>query len=660
MSFFDIFGVDKIVKRPIFKLINSGSSVVIDEYCHPSDATVKARLETIYGSNPKIADVYFRDMTADGANNVLKGNTSIVSVSGMGPFIANSTNLKSLFANCYNMEHIDVSDWDVSKCDNLQTVFSYCGKVSTIDGIGDMDVSNTTTLTAMFQGIGSSAATPFSIDISNWKIKNGATITGLFNQGTNIKSVGNLYNWNTSGATSFQQMFNHCEILESTGNLSRWNTNSVSTMAAMFQCCYNLLNIGSLSNWNTSNVTGTSYMFNQCNVLEDIGDISRWDTGNLTNTAAMFQACFNLRNIGDLKNWNTSKLTNTSYMFNQCSKLKKIDLSDWNVSRITNMTAMFQGCSAITSVGNLENWDTSALISATRIFLGCHRISDLDDYIDRWDFSNVINTDYCFYDTPMRNLKFPRNIRILGTGMYSCNEITLERIRNNACPQNLLHTKNVIIPDSVKVIKNEVFINQKNVESIHIHSGVTQLGEDSYTATFNDILPDALVSITVDSRNPYFKSENNMVFSKDGKMCYGAAAAAFYLNYSAMTIPEGVEIMVGGAIRAMGYENIDDDESNMSLYEAGIYDKPFQSSSNLMRKITFPSTLTYIGDRVLQYAFFVEDVTILATTPPSLQATSFYTYRPVNGKIHVPAASVNAYKTASIWSNYASIIEPIP
>ena len=50
---------------------------------------------------------------------------------------------------------------------------------------------------------------------------------------------------------------------------------------------------------------------------------------------------------------------------------------------------------------------------------------------------------------------------------------------------------------------------------------------------------------------------------------------------------------------------------------------------------------------------------IYATTPPALANSNAFTANNIN-KIYVPAASVNAYKTASNWSTFASYIEAIP
>ena len=50
-------------------------------------------------------------------------------------------------------------------------------------------------------------------------------------------------------------------------------------------------------------------------------------------------------------------------------------------------------------------------------------------------------------------------------------------------------------------------------------------------------------------------------------------------------------------------------------------------------------------------------VTVEATTPPILNGPIFNVAPPI---IYVPAESVNAYKTANGWSDYASYIQPIP
>lgn len=72
--------------------------------------------------------------------------------------------------------------------------------------------------------------------------------------------------------------------------------------------------------------------------------------------------------------------------------------------------------------------------------------------------------------------------------------------------------------------------------------------------------------------------------------------------------------------------------------------------------ITIGTNITSIGNKAFAWST-LEEMTILATTPPTLGSGSFN--RTNITSIYVPDESVNAYKTTSGWSDYASIIKPI-
>lgn len=68
--------------------------------------------------------------------------------------------------------------------------------------------------------------------------------------------------------------------------------------------------------------------------------------------------------------------------------------------------------------------------------------------------------------------------------------------------------------------------------------------------------------------------------------------------------------------------------------------------------------ITYFGRKSFNYCKLLASIIIETVTPPALVNDIFdSSYVP---KIYVPAESVQAYKSASIWSNYASNIEAIP
>ena len=82
----------------------------------------------------------------------------------------------------------------------------------------------------------------------------------------------------------------------------------------------------------------------------------------------------------------------------------------------------------------------------------------------------------------------------------------------------------------------------------------------------------------------------------------------------------------------------------------------FMGCSNLTTA-TLPSTITSFGNQVFGYSGLTS-ITIRATSPADISENNPFADASSLVHIYVPAASVDAYKTA--WSDYASIIEEIP
>lgn len=76
-----------------------------------------------------------------------------------------------------------------------------------------------------------------------------------------------------------------------------------------------------------------------------------------------------------------------------------------------------------------------------------------------------------------------------------------------------------------------------------------------------------------------------------------------------------------------------------------------------LKTLVLPASLTAIENYAFHQIPAMKDVLIYATTPPEMIGTNSFP----NGltAIHVPASSVNTYKSASWWSNYASRIYAI-
>ena len=124
-------------------------------------------------------------------------------------------------------------------------------------------------------------------------------------------------------------------------------------------------------------------------------------------------------------------------------------------------------------------------------------------------------------------------------------------------------------------------------------------------------------------------------------------------NLTSFDIPNGV-IQIGSAFEnciSLTSVTIPNSVTNISH-------SSFQNCNSLT-SVTIPDSVTNIGS----YAFYgcgsLTSVTVKATTPPSLENVDVFGSTN-NCPIYVPAASVNAYKTAANWKYLASRIQAIP
>ena len=87
--------------------------------------------------------------------------------------------------------------------------------------------------------------------------------------------------------------------------------------------------------------------------------------------------------------------------------------------------------------------------------------------------------------------------------------------------------------------------------------------------------------------------------------------------------------------------------------------RAFSDCTNLTQ-LTLPATTTSIAVQAFKNCTYMTQITILATTPPTLAAANAFDSDNRLASIYVPAASVSTYKSASIWSGFASKIKAIP
>lgn len=149
----------------------------------------------------------------------------------------------------------------------------------------------------------------------------------------------------------------------------------------------------------------------------------------------------------------------------------------------------------------------------------------------------------------------------------------------------------------------------------------------------------ALESVVFDNSN------NNITIL--GQACFQGCSAL-----KNITIPTTVSYIGQAAFAGTGISTID--LPNISTLESNVF-----ANAKSLTHIEIPSTITSIKNQAFSGCNSLATVIVRPTTPPTLGSNAFYTT--VSGrKIYVPAASVNNYKTATNWSEYANDIEAIP
>ena len=593
-----------IISTEIFTIESGETGPYVSEYCDIHDAEVLRIVAQKYGTNgqnPKISDVYFDNFTANHLD-AFSGNTIILDIYGLGPVLSNCTNYRGLFNKIANVRSIDVSDIDFSRGTNFRQMFNYCGFLSDIPGINDMDLSSGEDFTAFFQRVGFSSATAnISVDVSKWNIPQNAVIEGMFNLGAAFKSITGLENIDVSNKASIKQLFYKC---------------------------LNCEEISDVSNWDTYNITSMKGVFSYDSKLTHL-DVSKWNVSNVTNFNSMFNSCYTLTNIGNLSNWNIENCEDFGWMFYHCDKLR--------------------------GIGNCSNWDTSNSTVFKSMFCYDYSIENMDEIASNLDFSLAEShsaTQYTFNSSSLQHSTFPQNLKSIGQSMYGVDTAYLLK-----CPQ--IKDVDITIPNSVNGVYEYIYHNQYNIKGLHFGSNLQHVNDFfSVSGSGCQCLPLRLSSVTIDSQNQYLKTVDNIIYSKDGKILWDGANR-YWTSQTDMIIPEGTETIASGAFEYLNHSGIITSSVAQQLYDKGELYEPITFDTSLTG-ITFPSTIKYIGKYAFARILGVKSVKVLATTPPTLAATNFAASRDSDFKIYVPSASVSAYKAATTWSSYASIIEAIP
>ena len=293
---------------------------------------------------------------------------------------ANVTNMRDMFGECSSLTSLDLSHFNTSKVTSMYRMFEDCSSLSALD-LSSFDTAKVTDygFSMMFFGCGNLA----TLNISSFNTSNATDMRRMFMGCKSLVSL-DLSHFDTSKVTDMFGVFRDCSSLISL-DLSHFDTSKVTDMYGMFDGCSSLTSLD-LSQFDTSNVVDMSWMFEGCNSLTSL-DLSHFDTSNVTNLGYMFADCSKLTGL-NLSNFNTASVTKMNNLFDDCSSLTNLDLGNFNTSNVKDMSWMFYNCNGLTSL-DLSHFDTSKVTDMSYMFYGCSSLTSLD--LSHFDTSKVTN-----------------------------------------------------------------------------------------------------------------------------------------------------------------------------------------------------------------------------------------------------------------------------
>ena len=215
--------------------------------------------------------------------------------------------------------------------------------------------------------------------------------------------------------------------------------------------------------------------------------------------------------------------------------------------------------------------------------------------------------------------------------------------------------KNLIIPESIQVLKFAAFYGCRGLTSVEIPNSVTYIGIDTFyecSGLTSVVIPNSVTSIGSSA----FEDCSGLTSVSIGNSVTSIGNYAFSgcSGLTSVEIPNSVTSI--GQYAFYGCSGLTSVDLPNSVTSIGR--RAFEDCSGLT-SVVIPNSVTSIGDYAFSGCSGLTSVTSLNIIPPTLGSRVFY-YVPAYCVLYVPEGCVGAYQSAVDWKNFGTILEIQP
>ena len=218
-------------------------------------------------------------------------------------------------------------------------------------------------------------------------------------------------------------------------------------------------------------------------------------------------------------------------------------------------------------------------------------------------------------------------------------------------------TGDIVIPSGVTSIGNSAFFKCTGLTGdLILPSGLTTLGTGAfgYTGVEDVVIPSGVTVINDNTFNNCIKMTS--IEFKGNITSIGVAAFAYCRLITTVVLPDSLTTIGKEAFSyCYSLKNLHLGNGVKTIGESAF------SQCNLRGvDLVLPASVTSIANMAFYQSSFTS-ITVKATTPPTLGTSMALTSASMTTQpIYVPAGSVEAYKAANVWKDFASRIVAIP